>query len=58
MIAVDYQVPDPEHLEQSENYVRKIWEQVAEGFQDYDEHLIFEGMNKPRLSLRLSLSAL
>ncbi len=25
-----------------------IWSQVAETFQDYDQHLIFEGMNEPR----------
>ena len=27
-----------------------IWAQVAEAFADYDQHLIFEGMNEPRLS--------
>jgi endoglucanase len=26
----------------------KIWEQIAERFKDYDEHLIFEGLNEPR----------
>ena len=25
-----------------------IWEQVSEEFADYDQHLIFEGMNEPR----------
>lgn len=25
-----------------------IWKQVAEEFKDYDQHLIFEGMNEPR----------
>ncbi|MGN1133919.1 MAG: glycoside hydrolase family 5 protein, partial [Oscillospiraceae bacterium] len=25
-----------------------IWSQVAEEFKDYDQHLIFEGMNEPR----------
>ena len=25
-----------------------IWTQVADEFQDYDQHLIFEGMNEPR----------
>lgn len=24
------------------------WKQIAENFKDYDEHLIFEGMNEPR----------
>ncbi len=25
-----------------------MWSQIAERFQDYDEHLIFEGLNEPR----------
>lgn len=27
---------------------KTIWKQIAENFKDYDEHLIFEGMNEPR----------
>lgn len=27
----------------------KIWEQLSERFKDYDYHLIFEGMNEPRI---------
>lgn len=27
----------------------RIWEQIAERFRDYDEKLLFEGMNEPRL---------
>ena len=27
-----------------------IWAQVAEAFADYDQHLIFEGMNEPRMA--------
>lgn len=27
----------------------KVWGQIAERFRDYDEHLIFESMNEPRL---------
>jgi endoglucanase len=26
----------------------RIWEQIAERFKDYDEHLLFEGINEPR----------
>ena len=26
-----------------------IWEQIADAFADYDQHLIFEGMNEPRM---------
>ena len=28
--------------------LRKVWKQIAERFEAYDEHLIFEGMNEPR----------
>ena len=34
---------------QSVNYITAIWSQLAERFKDYDEHLIFESMNEPRL---------
>ncbi len=26
-----------------------LWEQIAERFQDYDTHLLFEGLNEPRM---------
>lgn len=47
--AEDVYYPDSVHYEQSENYIRTVWGEVAERFKDYDEHLIFEGMNEPRL---------
>ncbi|MCC8136285.1 MAG: cellulase family glycosylhydrolase [Ruminococcus sp.] len=28
----------------------KVWTQIAEYFADYDQHLIFEGMNEPRVT--------
>lgn len=28
----------------------RIWEQIADFFADYDQHLIFEGMNEPRMA--------
>jgi endoglucanase len=28
--------------------MQKIWTQIADRFEDYDEHLIFEGQNEPR----------
>ena len=28
--------------------LKAIWKQVAAEFADYDQHLIFEGMNEPR----------
>jgi endoglucanase len=41
--------PSSEYYEQSEKYVTAVWTQVAERFKDYDEHLIFESLNEPRL---------
>jgi endoglucanase len=34
--------------EKSLNAFRKIWEQIAGTFRNYDEKLIFEGLNEPR----------
>lgn len=47
--AEDAYYPDSAHYDQSENYIRTVWETVADRFKDYDQHLIFEGMNEPRL---------
>ncbi|SEF50542.1 endoglucanase [Eubacterium ruminantium] len=41
--------PDEAHYEQSEHYIKRIWEQLSTRFADYDEKLIFEAMNEPRL---------
>ncbi|MCR5674082.1 MAG: glycoside hydrolase family 5 protein [Lachnospiraceae bacterium] len=41
--------PDSAHAEQSKKYVGRIWEQLAERYKDYDDRLIFEAMNEPRL---------
>lgn len=45
----NYMFPDSAHLAQSKEYITAIWTQLAARFADYDEHLIFEGMNEPRL---------
>ena len=45
----EYCYPDKEHLEQSLSYMTSIWEQLADRFGDYDEHVIFESINEPRL---------
>ncbi len=42
--------PNSEHYEESEKYIRKIWTQIADNFSGYDERLIFESMNEPRLA--------
>lgn len=44
----DYLYPSYDKLEQSKNYLTRVWTQLAERFADYDEHLIFETMNEPR----------
>ncbi len=41
--------PDEAHFEQSKHYVERIWSQLSERFRDYDDRLIFESMNEPRL---------
>lgn len=38
-----------EYLDSSKKYISSIWAQLAEYFFDYDEHLIFESMNEPRM---------
>lgn len=44
-----YMYPDKEHLDQSLKYVTSIWSQIAERFQGYDDKLLFESLNEPRL---------
>lgn len=46
----DYYYPSDEKIAESEKYLTTIWEQIAEEFKDYDDHLVFESMNEPRLS--------
>ena len=46
---VKYMFPDSAHLDSSTNYVTTIWTQLADRFKKYDEHLIFECLNEPRL---------
>ena len=45
----DQFLPASSHYEESAHYVECIWQQLAERFRDYDEHLIMESMNEPRL---------
>ncbi len=47
--STSYMYPSSEYLEQSKSYVKAIWTQVAARFAEYDEHLIMEGLNEPRL---------
>ena len=41
--------PTEEHYEDSKVYLQAVWTQIAVHFRDYDEHVIFESMNEPRL---------
>lgn len=45
----DYYYPTEENYESAERYIAEIWGQVAKRFADYDERLVFESMNEPRL---------
>lgn len=42
--------PYYDNLEPASGKMKKVWKQIAERFADYDEHIIFEGMNEPRKS--------
>ncbi|MCR4759867.1 MAG: glycoside hydrolase family 5 protein, partial [Oscillospiraceae bacterium] len=47
--AEDWYYPDSAHMERSQQYLKAVWSQIAETFRDYDEHLILESLNEPRL---------
>ena len=44
-----YMYPNTAHYEQSKKYMTTVWAQIADRFKDYDNKLIFETMNEPRL---------
>lgn len=48
--SVNYYYPSKEYLEDSTEYVADIWTQIADRFAEYDNHLIFEALNEPRLT--------
>ena len=45
----DQFLPSSDHYDASAAYIQTLWGQIAERFAEYDEHLIFESMNEPRL---------
>ncbi|MCQ2506954.1 MAG: glycoside hydrolase family 5 protein [Lachnospiraceae bacterium] len=47
--AKEFVYPDSEHLENSQKYVHDVWLQIANRFKDYDNKLIMESLNEPRL---------
>jgi endoglucanase len=46
---VKFVYPDTSRLESTWKFAGAIWKQVAERFKDYDERIIFEFLNEPRL---------
>lgn len=44
-----WQKPDYEHLDAVKAEQAALWKQIAEYFKDYGDHLVFEGMNEPRV---------
>lgn len=47
--STSFMFPTNQYLEQSKNYISAVWRQLSFRFRDYDERLIFEIMNEPRL---------
>nr|QPB75692.1 cellulase 5A [uncultured bacterium] len=45
----DWRIPDNEHIDAVDEKTAAIWKQIAERFRDYGDHLIFEGLNEPRV---------
>lgn len=41
--------PDPEKLDSFTPKFRSLWTQIAESFEKYGDHLLFEGLNEPRI---------
>lgn len=46
----DFYRPTKDNEESAVDYINKIWAQIAERFKNYDQHLIFQAMNEPRLT--------
>ena len=45
----EWHFPSYDNYETASTILTKVWAQIAERFKSYDEHLIFEGMNEPRM---------
>lgn len=41
--------PNDEYLPKARERMKRLWSQLAEHFKEYDQHLLFESMNEPRL---------
>ena len=45
----EWYMPTEENKVANGEQISALWTQIAEYFKEYDEHLIFEGLNEPRL---------
>lgn len=45
----EWYFPTAENKDGDIEQIKALWEQIADEFKNYDEHLIFEGLNEPRL---------
>ncbi len=45
----NWHYPCVDNYEKASHILHCVWKQIADFFKDYDEHLIFEGLNEPRL---------
>lgn len=44
----EWHFPSYDNKDQAIDILTKVWKQIADRFEGYDEHLIFEGLNEPR----------
>jgi endoglucanase len=44
----EWHFPSYDNEAAATDILTKVWKQIADHFQNYDEHLIFEGLNEPR----------
>ncbi|MCM1119159.1 MAG: glycoside hydrolase family 5 protein [bacterium] len=44
----EWHFPSEENKDAASSQLKALWTAIAERFRDYDEHLLFEGMNEPR----------
>jgi len=45
----DWRIPDDAHIDEVDKKHKALWTQIADYFADYGDHLIFEGLNEPRI---------
>ncbi len=45
----EWYFPNSENKDEDIKQITALWSQIAEEFKGYDEHLLFEGFNEPRL---------